>query len=134
MTGRIRERQKLDVRNLTAKEAATILQRRCAITTASGGFETERKRLTERGEIRVTPLQKFGDDGFSFDIDEESSFEFRGRKRREILWSVTVYVDASHDGGLDIGIYEDKNLEPMPEEILRCAMDAIASADLKLIR
>jgi len=134
VSDRIRTREKFRESGLTPKQAITILQRRCAIMMASSGKESASERLSERGEIRVTPVRKYGDKGFSFDMHEESNFEFRGRQRRETLWSIMIYVEPDDDGdGLDLGIYEDQNFDPIPANLLDCVTAPLTPSDRKLL-
>jgi len=64
MDSRIRTRERFSEQDLTAKQAITILHKRCAIMTATRGRETNPEEFTERGEIRVNPIGRFGERGY----------------------------------------------------------------------
>lgn len=113
----------------TPKQQATILQRRCTYTVASIGKITQTKTLSKRGIIRVGPVLKLGGDEYYFDISEQDQFDFRGRMRREMVWSARIIINDKHD----VTVMEDAKFDPIPPGILDCVKAAIEPSDMALL-
>jgi hypothetical protein len=114
---------------LTPKAYTNIIQRRCAITTGTSGRETKNAReLPEGLEIRVSPVKNLDRDMYYFEISGENVFEFRGRRRREVLWEVRIIVDER----LRVKLYTLRELEDVPRDVIECAEAAVSSAEAEL--
>jgi hypothetical protein len=116
---------------LTPKQHATIIQKRCAITIGATGKTSSRVDLSKRGEIRVSAIEQYtiGEADYYFDIFEEDVFEFRGRMRREPVWSARITVSKK-----DVSIYEETDLDPVPHGVLDCVKQAIAESERELLK
>ena len=114
---------------LKPKDYANIIQRRCSITVSSKGRETKKARELPGGfEVRVSPVSKLDKDMYYFEISGEDVFEFRGRKRREVLWEVRVIVDED----LQVKLYTVRAIEDVPPGIVDCAQAAVSIAESEL--
>jgi hypothetical protein len=113
--------------DITVKEHATIIQKRCAITVATKGVEDPEDALTTRGIIRVGPVKRLGNDGdYAFEISEQDQFEFRGRQRREVIWICMVYVTPEHE----VRVYQERGgYDPVPDGVLDCVTTPISRTE-----
>ena len=115
---------------LTARERATILQQRCAITVATSGEESGFETFGKKGVIRVGRVESCGKDEYCFDISEEEVAMIRGKPRREMIWSCAVIVS-----GDDVEVYEERGHEgDVPPGVVECATAPITAADERLVR
>jgi hypothetical protein len=108
--------------NLTTKQYAKILQKRCAITIASTGEESEVESFGKTGIIRVGPVESCGEGEYCFDISEQDVVKLKGKPRRQIVWSCAVVVTADHE----IEVYEERGFEErVPPGVIECATTPI---------
>ncbi len=77
----------------------------------------------------IGPLKQLEKNYYYFEISEEDEFEFRGRTRKETLWSARVFVNAEHE----VTIQEDDAFGDMPKGILNCISAPISGSDYGLI-
>jgi hypothetical protein len=121
-------------RDITPRQHATILQRRCAIMMTKRGKQTPRGKKTRRGEIRVSPLTRLDKDYYFFDVAEEDIFPFQfssgERMVREPLWAARVFVKPDHTVKVD----ESTDWDPMPAGVLDCIHQPVRQEDLVLLR
>jgi len=111
---------------LSAKERATILQKRCAITVASTGEESDPESFGKKGIIRVGRVESCGEGEYCFEISEEDVVEIRGKPRREMVWSCAVVV--SEDG--EVEVYEERGFdERVPPGVVECVTSPLSGAE-----
>jgi len=106
--------------SITPRQHAIILQERCKASI--GGA------MGSLGKLIIGPLKQLEKNRYYFDISEEDEFEFRGRMRKEKLWSATVHVN-QHDVSID----EHDTFGEMPHGVLRCVSAPIAGSDYRLL-
>lgn len=110
---------------LTVKQHATILQRRCAITMSTSGEESDPGTFGKKGIIRVGPVVGCGEGEYCFEISEEDVVEIRGKPRREMVWSCAVVVTEDHE----VEVYEERGFdERVPKDIINCATEPLESS------
>jgi hypothetical protein len=107
--------------SITPRQHTIILQRRCEASI--GGA------VAHRGKLVIGPLKQLEKNRYYFDISEEDEFEFRGRVRKETLWSATVHVNADHE----VSINEHDAFGDMPKGILHCISAPISGSDYSLL-
>ena len=107
--------------SITPRQHAIILQNRCK--AAIGGA------VGSHGKTVIGALKQLEKNRYYFDISEEDEFEFRGRVRKETLWSATVHVNAEHE----VSIQEHDAFGDMPKGILQCISAPISGNDYALL-
>lgn len=107
--------------SITPRQHALILQKRCA--SSIGGA------VAHRGKLVIGALKQLEKNRYYFDVCEQDEFEFRGRTRKETLWSVTVHVNAEHE----VTIHEHDAFGDMPKGILNCISAPLSGRDYSLI-
>jgi len=67
---------------------------------------------------------------YTFDIEGYDAFDFRGRPRREVVWTARVHVTPQHE----VVIEESGDCAgSVPAEALQCALDALSAADYHVV-
>jgi hypothetical protein len=107
--------------SITPRQHAIILQNRCK--AAIGGA------VGSHGKVVIGALKQLEKNWYYFDISEEDEFEFRGRVRKETLWSATVHVKPDHE----VDIQELDAFGDMPQGVLRCISAPISGSDYSFL-